>query len=72
MKSVGGSKVLIDANAVAMDAKAVKGTGTMEAALAVGGVSIKLTTGSADVVSPATSVKGSTMVNISAPLVKIN
>jgi type VI secretion system secreted protein VgrG len=71
-KSVGGSKVLIDANAVAMDAKAIKGTGTMEAALAVGAASLKLTTGSADVNSPATSVKGGTMVSISGPLVKIN
>lgn len=70
--SSGGSKVLIDANAVAMDAKAIKGTGTMEAALAVGGASVKLTTGSADVNSPATSVKGGTLVNISGPLVKIN
>jgi len=71
-KSAGGSKVLIDANEVAMNAKAIKGTGTMEAALAVGAASVKLTTGSADVNSPATSVKGGTMVNISAPLVKIN
>jgi type VI secretion system secreted protein VgrG len=71
-KSNGGSKVLIDANAVVMDAKAVKGTGSMEASLAAGGSSVKLTTGSADVNSAATSVKGGTMVNVSAPLVKIN
>ena len=71
-KSVGGSKVLIDANEVAMNAKAIKGTGSMTAELGAGAASVKLTTGSADVNSPATSVKGGTMVNISGPLVKIN
>jgi len=71
-KSSTGSKVLVDASAVVLDAKAVKGTGSMEASLAAGAASVKLTTGSADVNSPATSIKGGTMVNISGPLVKIN
>jgi hypothetical protein len=44
----------------------------MEASLVAGAASVKLTTGSADVNSPVTSVKGGTMVNVSGPLVKIN
>ena len=71
-KSSTGSQVLIDGAAVLLDAKTVKGTGSVDASIVSGPASMKCTPAGAEVNSPNTNVKGSALVNIAAPLVKIN
>jgi type VI secretion system secreted protein VgrG len=71
-KSSTGSQVLIDAAAVMLDAKTVKGTGTIDASIVSGPASMKCSPAGAEVNSPMTNVKGGTMVSITGAIVKIN
>ncbi|HYJ09945.1 MAG TPA: hypothetical protein VEX18_13075, partial [Polyangiaceae bacterium] len=71
-KSQGGSKLLVDASSVTLEATKISVTGKAEVALAGGASSLKLTPASADLKGAMTNVNGTGLVSISAPLVKIN